>query len=456
MSIRTPLLLPSLLLALAAVFAAPAGHAQSAVRLDQVRVVDPANGTVSEPRTVAMVDGWIVEEDALAGLTAEIIDAEGRWLIPGLAELHAHVPPVASEQQLDDVLNLFLAHGVTSIRGMLGERGHLTVRAELAAGERFGPRLITSGPSLNGNSVPDPATARRVVLAQAEAGYDLLKLHPGLLPGTFAALTQAARDLDMPYAGHVSIGVGLDRALAARQSTIDHLDAYAQALVPEDHPARSQPPGFFGMALADAMDPERIPMLAERTRAAGVWNVPTQTLIENIAIADLDALAARPAMRFIPEATVAGWRQQIAQLRAPFTAEQLQRFVDLRRALILGLQQAGAGLLLGADAPQIFNVPGDSTHHELELLVAAGLSPAEALATGTVHPARFLGEPARGCLEPGCVADAVLLDADPLIDISNTRRIRGVLRAGSWLDRSALDARLEAIAVRARPDDTPD
>jgi imidazolonepropionase-like amidohydrolase len=210
------------------------------------------------------------------------------------------------------------------------------------------------------------------------------------------------------------------------------------------------------MALADAMDPGRIPAVAERTRAAGVWNVPTQTLIENIAIADLDALAARPAMRFIPEATVAGWRQQIAQLRAPFSAEQLQRFVELRRALIQGLQQAGAGLLLGADAPQIFNVPGDSTHHELELLVAAGLSPAEALATGTVHPALFLDEPARGCLEPGCVADAVLLDADPLIDISNTRRIRGVLRAGSWLDRSDLDARLEAIAARVRPDDAPD
>ncbi len=426
-------------------------NGQVALRIDDVRVVDPAAGTATEPRSVAVLDGWFVEPEALDGLTVQTVDGGGRWLIPGLHELHAHVPPADETQRLDDVLALFLAHGVTGIRGMLGERGHLDVRADLAAGKRFGPRLITSGPSLNGNSAPDAATARRIVQTQAEAGYDLLKLHPGLLPGTFAALTEAAQGLDMPYAGHVSIGVGLDRALAARQSTIDHLDGYAQALVPDDHPARNRPPGFFGMALAEALDSDRIATLAERTRTAGVWNVPTQTLIENIAIADLDALAARPAMRYVDAAAVQRWRDRVAGLREPYTADDLQRFVEVRRALIRGLHTAGAGLLLGADAPQIFNVPGDSTHHELELLVAAGLSPAEALATGTVNPARFLGEPARGCLQQGCVADAVLLDADPLADITNVRRINGVLRAGDYLDRAALDARLDAIAARARP-----
>ncbi|NKI33559.1 amidohydrolase family protein [Wenzhouxiangella sp. XN79A] len=426
-------------------------HGQGAVRIDDVRVVDPDAGSASWPRSIAVLDGWIVDPDALDGRDVRVIDGSGRWLIPGLYEMHAHVPPVADAERLDDVLTLFLAHGVTGIRGMLGERGHLELRAELAAGQRFGPYLVTSGPSLNGTSAPDPTAARRIVRTQAEAGYDLLKLHPGLMPSTFAALTEAADGLGIPYAGHVSIGVGLDRALAAGQSTIDHLDGYAQALVPDDHPARGRPPGFFGMALAEALDAGRIPALADRTRAAGVWNVPTQTLIENIAIADLDALAARPAMRYVDDETVTGWRERITGLRQPHSATALERFVDVRRALIRGLHTAGAGLLLGADAPQIFNVPGDSTHHELELLVAAGLSPAEALATGTVNPARFLGQPARGCLRAGCVADAVLLDADPLADISNVRRIRGVLRAGSWLDRADLDARLDAVAARARP-----
>lgn len=454
MTVRRLSLLPALLV----LFMSGTAAAQSALVLDDVRVVDPASGSASDPGTVAILDGWIVDSSALEGREVTTMDGQGRWLIPGLAEMHAHVPPVSNSQQVDDVLTLFLAHGITTIRGMLGERGHLALRAELAAGERFGPRLITSGPSLNGNSTPNAAAARRLVRAQAEAGYDFLKLHPGLLPDTFAALTEAARGLGIGYAGHVSIGVGLDRALAARQATIDHLDGYAPSLVPADHPARNAEPGFFGMALAEAMDPARIDELAERTREADVWNVPTQTLIENIATADLDQLAQRPAMRYVPVATVATWRNQVGQLRAPFSAEQLQRFVAVRRALIHGLQDAGAGLLLGADAPQIFNVPGDSTHHELELLVAAGLSPAEALAAGTVNPARFLGESARGCIEAGCVADLVLLDADPLADISNVRKIHGVVRNGTWLNRADLDARLEAIAARVRPvaDSGPD
>ncbi|MBY6204400.1 amidohydrolase family protein [Halomonas denitrificans] len=441
--------------------------AEDGVLIRDVRIVDPDAATVSEPRDVAILGGWIVDVEAFDGMAADAyrtVDAGGRWLIPGLAEMHAHVPPVtppdsgstidptAARHRVDDVLALFLAHGVTTIRGMLGEPGHLVLRRQLADGSRFGPRLITSGPSLNGTSAPTADAARRLVRRQAEAGYDLLKLHPGLLPDTFAALTAAADGLDIPFAGHVSGAVGLDRALAARQWTIDHLDGYAQALVPEDHRARRTEPGFFGMALADALDPGRIPELARATRSAGTWNVPTQTLIENIAVGDPDALVARPAMRYAPAATIDQWRRQVAQLREPFGKDQLQRFVEVRRSLILGLHEAGAGLLLGADAPQIFNVPGDAAHHELELLVAAGLTPAEALATGTTAPARFLDEAAGGCIAPGCVADLVLLDGDPLADIGNVRRIRAVVRAGRWLDRNDLDRRLAAIARRARPD----
>lgn len=205
---------------------APAVPAQTAVRLDPVRVVDPAAGTVSEPGSVARVDGRIVEADDPEDRATQVIDTEGRWLIPGLDEPHAHVPPVAHEQQLDDVRTLVLAHGVTIIAGMLGERDHLALRAALAADARFGPRPVTSGPSLNGTSVLDPATARRVLRAQAEAGYDLLMLHSGLLPGSVAAWTQAGRDLGIPSAGHVPIGVDLDV----------HLDAVAARIRPDDAP----------------------------------------------------------------------------------------------------------------------------------------------------------------------------------------------------------------------------
>jgi len=419
---------------------------------ENVRPVDVDAGAAGEPRDIAVRDGWIVETASVSDDDAvRRIDARGQYLVPGLAEMHAHVPSMREPQAVDDVLALFVAHGVTTIRGMLGEAGHLVLRSELARGERVGPGLVTSGPSLNGNSVPDVAAARRLVRRQAEAGYDFLKLHPGLKPDTFAAIDEAADGLEIDFAGHVSIAVGVERALAARQATIDHLDGYAQVLVPESHPARQRPPGFFGLDLAEAMDTRRVESWARRTAEAGVWNVPTQTLIENLATADLDALAARPAMRWVSEETRRGWIERIEALRQGREAGSLKRFVEIRRTLIRALHAAGAGLLAGADAPQVMNVPGDALHHELALYVAAGLTPAEALATATTHVADFLGEPARGCLDPGCVADVVLVAEDPLADIVNLRRIVGVMRAGEWFDRDQLDAMLAEVAERANP-----
>jgi hypothetical protein len=333
---------------------------------------------------------------------------------------------------------------------MLGEPGHLTLRQQLADGAVPGPRLITSGPSFNGSSVSSPEQARRKVLAQAEAGYDLLKLHPGLWPQAFEALTEAADALGIDYSGHVSVAVGLNRVLTSRQGTIDHLDGYAQLMVPEDHSVHGTDPGLFGVNLIDGMDEDRIPTLARRTADSGVGNVPTQSLVENWATGDIEAILARDAMRYIPADTVATWRQQIEQLRAMYPSnEAAERYVELRRRLIGELHEAGALILSGADSPQILSVPGDAIHHELRIYVESGLTPAEALATSTSSVADYLGEPNRGCLEPGCVADVVLLEANPLEDIANTRTIRGVMRAGEWYDRARLDAALEAIAGRA-------
>jgi len=436
-------------LALAAVCCAPLA-AQTFV-FENVRIVDVESASAGAPTTLVVRDGWIVDPDQAGAESAATIDAGGQYLIPGLAEMHAHVPPSSDQAAVGDVLTLFLAHGVTTIRGMLGEPGHLALRSALARGERSGPRLITSGPSLNGNSVPDVRHAREMVRRQAEAGYDFLKLHPGLLPDTFAAIDAAADGLGIGHAGHVSIGVGLERALAAGQATIDHLDGYAQVLVPADSPARRKEPGFFGFNIASAMEMDRIEEWSRRTADAGVWNVPTQTLIENIAVNDVDALLKRPAMRWVPAETKAQWVARIEQMRASLDADALAHFVAVRRALIKSLQSSGAGVLLGADAPQIMNVPGDALHHELEIYVEAGLSPAEALATGTVNVAEFQGQSASGCLRPGCVADLVLLAADPLEDIENVRRIRGVMRAGEWFDRERLDVMLSDVESRANP-----
>ena len=374
----------------------------------------------------------------------EVIDGTDRFLMPGLAEMHAHVPGVPSPE-LNRTLTLFAANGVTLLRGMLGQPAHLQLRESLELGEEFGPRLYTSGPSMNGNSVSGPADGARKVRAQFDAGYDLIKIHPGLSADEFAAIADAANELGIPFAGHVPAAVGLRGALSSGISTIDHLDGYLAALMPADSDASGGYGGFFDVLLAGQLGEERIAEVAAATVAAGTWNVPTESLFEHrVSEVTVSELSSRAEMRYMPEATVQQWvraKQRIENDR-DFDPEDARQAIRLRRMLIKALHDAGAGLLLGSDAPQVFNVPGFAIHHELAFLVEAGLTPYDALATGTTAVAEYLGSNT-GMVAVGRDADLVLLDADPLADISNTQRIHGVMLQGAWYSAAALDNRLE-------------
>ncbi len=429
--------------------------AAETVVFDQVLIV-----TMLAPDEVLRDQRLVIENGRLArlGPAGEIpipdgarVIAAGGYLIPGLTEMHAHVPPErGGEQRARDVLMLYLANGITTVRGMLGEPWHLELRAKLAAGEWEGPSLVTSGPSFNGTSVDGPAAARRMVRAQAAAGYDFLKLHPGLGPLEYEAITTTARAAGIPFAGHVSTDVGIARTLAAKQATIDHLDGYALDLLPADSPYQGRDPGFFGIAIAAGLDGGRIPELAQATVKAGVWNVPTESLMANIlGETPVEDLLARPEMVYIDAATRDQWRRAVEAQRADHSLEARRKFLHLRKTLLIELHRAGAGLLLGSDAPQIMNVPGFSLHQELALMVEAGLTPYEALAMGTRNPAQFFDAPERGTIATGQIADLVLLAADPIADIANSRKILGVYHQGRWLDRTLLDARLADIAKRA-------
>jgi imidazolonepropionase-like amidohydrolase len=338
------------------------------------------------------------------------------------------------------LFGLFLAQGVTTVRGMLGRPSHLTLRDDLEQGRVLGPRLITSGPSLNGNSVHGPADGERQVREQHAAGYDFIKIHPGLDALEFDAIADAANELGMPFAGHVPVSVGVSGALAKGIATIDHLDGYMAALLPADVDPSGGYGGFFGVLLADQVIEERIADVVAATVAAGVANVPTESLFEQL-VSDVPAseLTSRSEMQFVAEKTLQDWvhrKQQLLSERG-FSNDIGKRAIDIRRRLILALHRAGGRLLLGSDAPQVFNVPGFSLHHELALMVAAGLTPYEALRTATVAPAEFFGVDA-GTVEAGKLADLVLLDASPLEDIDNSRRVHGVMIRGKWLRSSDL------------------
>ncbi len=405
---------------------------------------------VIEGRRIAAV-GPAASTKAPDGATR--VDGRGKFLLPGLTEMHAHFPgPQAiqtyGEALADRFLYLNVACGVTTLRGMIGGPRDLIVREEVARGARLGPQIFTAGPSVNGNSVPDLRAAWRTVTEQRAAGYDLIKIHPGVPRAAFDEVARVARAEGIPFAGHVPAAVGLKHAMEAGMRTVEHLDGYVEALQ-KDGTTLPEQTGFFGSAIAETLDEAKIAPLAAATRAAGVWNTPTQVLLDNLfAGPTLDEVAARPEMKYMPKAMLDQWRTGAAQFRGPgFDAAKARQFVELRRKLIRALRDAGAGLVLGADAPQVFNVPGFATLRELESMVAAGLTPFQALQAGTRNPPLVLGVPESfGTVAAGKRADLLLLDADPLADIRNVWKRAGVVLAGRLLPASELDAKLAEYA----------
>ena len=425
-----------------------ASVANAATAIVNVHVVPMHSETVLRNQTVVVENGRITAVGPVDGVRvpegAELVDGTDRYLMPGLAEMHAHVPD-AESALLDRVLTLFAANGITTIRGMLGRPSHLALRDELMAGERFGPRLITSGPSLNGNSVNGAADARRQVEEQAAAGYDFVKIHPGLDADEFNAIANTANELGIPFAGHVPVAVGLDGALASGMATIDHLDGYMAAMLPRHSGETGGYGGFFDINLAKAVDAGLIDELAAATAEAGTWIVPTEILVEQrIDATPIVDLKSRSDMRYMPKGTVDDWGRSKTELinERDYDPALAAKAIEIRRNLIRSLFEANGRILLGSDAPQVFNVPGFSAHLELETYVAAGLTPFEALGTGTTAVAEFLGQNT-GTIEPGKDADLVLLDDNPLVDVRNARRVHGVMLRGRWFSESDLEERLQ-------------
>lgn len=426
-------------------------NAQSVV-FNGISLLSMESDQIERDVTVIVTNGsieWVgPAKDADLPSGAEIISGEF-YLMPGLAEMHAHIP---SQQQGDEyamhVLKMYVLQGITTIRGMLGQPSHLELREQAEGGEVVSPRIFTSGPSFNGNSSPDPETARQMVRDQKAAGYDLLKLHPGLTMEVFDAIVDEANQVGIEFAGHISYDVQLERALEAGQGSIDHLDRYMEFLAGEEANRPDPSIIFFGYDLTPHVDKNLISEAAKQTVEAGVWNVPTNTLLENVFNPDntVESMSVWPGMDLMPQNVVEGWQNFIGNLRSSddYDPEQAIKFLEIRKNLTKALHDEGAGLLLGADAPQIFNPPGFSAHRELELLVESGLSPFEALKTGTVNVGVYLGEESlTGKVAPGFRADLVLLSSNPLESIPFHDRIEGVMTNGIWYSKAELDKLFE-------------
>lgn len=291
-----------------------------------------------------------------------------------------------------------------------------------------------------------PEQGAELVREQKRAGYDFIKLHPGLSRDSFLSIARTAHEIGIPFGGHVSQQVGVRLALENRQATVDHLDGYVLAVSSAADDPTAHPDN---LGLAMKLELSRVTEVVARTRASGTWIVPTQSLSENMVGRQTpDVLDARSEMRYVPPRLRAQYRKSKQGLLdiKELTPELSNRYLDVRRQIIRALNDANAGLLLGSDAPQQFNVPGFAAHRELQAMVDAGLTPYEALRMGTSAPAEFLGESGKfGIVAAGASADLLLLEANPLADIAHTQTISGVMVRGRWLDRRFIDDGLNKV-----------
>lgn len=425
--------------AVAAAAGASPGLAQQAgtVAFENVNVLPMDRETVLTDHTVIVRDGRIEAVGPAASTPvpdgATRVDGTGKYLLPGLAEIHAHIPGIQAggenRQFAEDVLFLYVAAGATTIRGMQGHPTQLELRRRVDSGELIGPRMYLAAPQLSGRSVMHPDSGRVLVRAAKQAGFDLLKIQEGLSPESYAAVVDEAKQQAIRWAGHVPDDVGLRAALEAGQTTIDHLDNYVVTLEGDEN---------------------NIPALAQETRQAGAAVVPTMSLWETLRGGqDVEALLTRAELRYMPRAVVEGWTEQVNRIRADTDPGEAAREIELRNRMLGALNDAGVPILMGTDAPQIFSVPGFSLYRELPVMIAAGMSPFEVLASGTINVARHFGtENETGTIAVGKRADLLLLNASPLDDIANVEQRAGVMVNGRWLDEAEIQRRLDEIAAR--------
>lgn len=434
-------------------------------------VVTMHGDSVVRDATVLVRDGKIAgvgrRTDVRVPRDARVIDGRGRYVIPGLADMHAHL--YADEWVPDSVapyeLGVMVAHGVTAARLMIGTPTHLALRAAVQAGKTVGPQLWVASPQLSGDSavntwlVRTPDAARRAVRDTRTQGYDFIKLTTNITPDVFDAVVAAAGDEQLKITGHVDPRVGVARSLAARQQ-IEHFDNYMESVLADSAPSRTSVSDVGAYRVAnwttlDHVDMAKVEAIAGATARAGVAVTPTLAFFRLwfATQATDDEVRARPDYAHIPAAMRNGYERARARYwQNPPSSARRDRYIEVRNRLVRAVIDSGGTILAGSDGPGGLMGYGWGLHRELEMLVAAGLTPHQALHAATRAPAAWLGADAEwGSITTGKRADLVLLDANPLEDIKNTSAIRGVAIGGRWIDAEARALMLENARRRLNP-----
>ena len=446
--------------------------------ITHANVIDVETGRVLSEQTV-LIEGNRIVAVGPAGVLAlpmdvEAIDARGKYVIPGLWDMHAHV----LFEGMDGYLKLLVANGVTGIREMGNSPIPLEeirrIRGEIGDGDLVGPRFIASGVLVDGPEskwtdgvvlADSPERGRAIVDSLAGAGADFVKVYNYLRPEVYRAILAAAAARQIPVAGHVPFLVTALEASESNQHSFEHLIGVDQAcstqeesliaisrkqldaMARSDTAAEAELERQWWDLLIATHHPARCRRVLERLARNRTWQTPTLVNIQKKCV-DPATLRSDDRLSYVP-AYIRGWWNDAAPATGDVSPEDQAR-CRVRMSLVGEMEGAGVPLLAGSDAANPFVIWGFSLHEELVLMVEAGLSPLQALQAATLNPARFMeATDSVGKVQNGLLADLVLLDGNPLDDIRNTRKIAAVVLSGRYMDRRELDRLLAEIALAA-------
>jgi imidazolonepropionase-like amidohydrolase len=452
--------------ALAGPFAARGEDAPpEALAITGVTVID-ATGAPARPGMTVVVIGDRITAVGKSGDVrvpegARVVDGKGKYLIPGLWDMHVHTA-------VPSYLLLYLANGVTGVRDMhaVSRDAILGMRSQVESGKELGPRIVAAGPLVDG---PKPLVPGSLVAADAQEGReavrklkmmgaDFVKVYTKLPREAYLAIVDEAKKQGLPFTGHVPESISAAEASDLGQKSIEHLAGVdlacsekedelrresVAAMAKADNQAVKEVAGRIVARAADSFSDKKAQDLFARFVRNGTWQVPTLTIMRSLASLDDPQFTADPRVKYMPPDFRSYWSSK----PSPEAAASLKRWYRRSTGLVRAMHRAGVPFLAGTDTSNPFVFPGFSLHDELALLVSeGGFTPMEALQAATRDPARFLGrEKDLGTVEPGKLADLVLLDADPLADIHNTTKIASVVANGRLLPRDRLDRMLADV-----------
>jgi imidazolonepropionase-like amidohydrolase len=449
-------------------FAGALAAAAQTVAVTGVNVIPMDRERVLANQTVLVKNGIIAEIGGKVKIPkdAQIIDGRGKYLIPGLVDMHTHLLSDGDDYPdaiAEDELRVMIANGVTTIRFMIGTPEQLILREKSAKGEIVAPTIYAASPHLTGREqgndfvVNTPEEAREAVRKSKLAGYDFIKITTFIKAEVYEAAIDEAAKQNIRVVGHAdSRFVTLDRALKAKQQ-IEHLDGYLEAVLADDAPNRGSVSDLYiydpkNWESLEFVDEKKIAEIARRTVAANPFVDPTQHFMKNTfgLPRSEESIRAQPDFRFYPPKVQELFLNFYKRTRLnQVSYEKRARWVEIRNKIIKAIYDAGGKIMAGSDTPEFLWLYGFTMHRELKALREAGLSNYAALEAATRNPSMFFGTLDKvGTIEKGRRADLVLLEANPLEDISHTERRAGVMLKGKYYAQSELDAWLDRIAPR--------